>query len=286
MPADTRGRVIIVDFHLLHWKAIPSGQGIARSAIERVRNDVRTATGVDLVLDVDKLALTPGVTVVRGRFDGEKMAEKLGPYKYVPAEYSGRHYLVRTGDDALLIVDDHVLVYGDENGIKAAIDAKGGRIRSAKDERVKGRLAQMGWDEPLLATIQFNDDRPSLRAMITGATGSRAVTVGIRTARGVDVHATIEASSPNGAQELAKTLEERRAHTAESLATFAGADLAALLGNIARGAAIQVDAAHGQVDVRAHVSGDELDGIVKAATTSSTLAETYKSLRQLLAPGP
>src|SRR5579859_2878449 len=47
VPAETRG-VAIVDFHRLHLERLQGGQSSVRASIERVRNDVRGATGVDL----------------------------------------------------------------------------------------------------------------------------------------------------------------------------------------------------------------------------------------------
>ena len=61
--------------------------------------------------------------LLRGRFDEGKITDRLAEYKYAKTEYKGQRYLARTGEDALLISSDAVIVYGQETAIKAAIDS-------------------------------------------------------------------------------------------------------------------------------------------------------------------
>jgi hypothetical protein len=283
LPSGTAA-VAIVDPHQIRLKDLAADPSSLGPTIVRIRGDVLKVTGVDLAFDVDKLAVAPNLAVLRGRFDGAALATKLAEYRYVKADYSGRSYLVRAGEDAVLVVDDF-LVYGDENSLKAAIDAKDG-ASLAKDESFTSRLSRMGWNYPLLATISLADDRPSLRTLIAGATGPRAVTVGVRASSGVDVRAWVETGSATAAQDLAKTLDEQRARLAETLEPTAGAELAALLAGAAKDATVRVDPAAAQVEIRAHVRPDALDAIVRAAQNSSALGATAKALRlvQLLTP--
>src|ERR1019366_8596516 len=88
IPGDAQA-VAIVDPHQIHPKALGSDKGAARVWLERVRSDVKNAAGVDLAFDVDKLAITPSLVVMSGRFDGEKLAAKLADYKYARAEHGG-----------------------------------------------------------------------------------------------------------------------------------------------------------------------------------------------------
>ena len=104
---------------------------------------MKKAAGVDLVFDVDKVVLTPGLVVMSGRFDGDKLAARLAEYQYTKAEHGDRSYLVRAGEDAVMAVGADVLVYGDEDSIKGAIDAKAGSSL-AEDQPVIDRLAQIG----------------------------------------------------------------------------------------------------------------------------------------------
>jgi hypothetical protein len=286
IPAEAQA-VAIVDPHQIHAKSLGPEQGAARAWLERVRGDVKAASGVDLVFDVDKLALTPTLVVMAGRFDGDKLAARLAEYKYVRAEHGGRSYLVRAGEDALMAVDNDRLLYGDEASIQAAIDAKGG-ASLAKNDQFTARLARAGYKQPLVATMALGGERPSLRSMLTGSTGPRAISLGVKSASGIDVHATIDAASGPPADELAHLLDAQRAGVAESLQATTGAELGALLAKVAHDTTITADATTGQVDLRAHISSEDLDALVKSAETSAPLSEAYKALRrhQLVAPSP
>src|SRR5262245_23031089 len=248
VPADTQA-VAIVDPHQLDLKALGPEQGTARTALERIRKDIKIATDIGLVFDVDKLALTPNLVVARGRFDADKLATKLAEYHYVKTDYNGRRYLARAGEDAIAVVDDDFLLYGDEASIKGSIDAKTGASLQ-QNEKVTARLSQMGWDQPLLVTVVLSDERPSLRSMVTGATGPRGVTIGVRTTRGYDVKADVEAASPTAAAELAKLLEEKRTGAADTFGD-AGAELSPVLAEIAKGATVKSTAGSALVKVTA-----------------------------------
>jgi hypothetical protein len=283
IPADTLA-VAVIDPHQIRLKALGGEGSIPRTWLERVRGDVKKAAGVDLVYDVDKLALTEGLVVMSGRFDGDKLAEKLAEYQYAKAEHGGHTYLVRAGEDALMAVGDDLLVYGDESTIKASIDAKAG-TSLAKNQPVIDRLAQIGWNHPLIGTIQLGGDHPSLRSMITGMTGPRAVSIAVRGDRGIDVNASIEAATPSAGAELAKLLDEKRANVAD-LQAMAGPELGAQIAAVAREATIRADPVTGQVAVGAHVSSEALDAVIRAAEQSAPLADMYKTFRlvQLLSP--
>jgi hypothetical protein len=285
VPADTQA-VAIVDPHQIHPAALGSERSAARAWLDRVRGDVKNATGVDLAFDVDKLAITPTLVVMSGRFDGGKLATRLAEYKYTKADYNGRSYLVRAGEDALMAADDDRLLYGDEASIKAAIDAKAG-TSLAEDQRVIERLARAGYHQPLVATLQFSGERPSLRSMITGSTGPRAISIGVRSAQGADAQASIEAASPSAAEELARMLDEKRAGLAESLQATTGPELGKLLAKVARDTTIKTAPTSNQVDLRTHISTSDLDALVESAEKSAPLSEAYKALRlyQLLVPG-
>ena len=281
IPADTQA-VAVIDPHQIRLKALGGEGSIPRAWLERVRGDVKNAAGVDLVFDVDKVALTPALVVMSGRFDGEKLATKLGEYQYKRAEHGDRPYLVRAGEDAVMAVGDDVLVYGDEDAIKASIDAKGG-ASLAKNQPVLDRLAQIGWNHPLIGTIQLGGDHPSLRSMITGSTGPRAVSISVRGDKGIDVRASIETAT---ATELAKLLDEKRASLAD-LQAMAGPELGGQLATVAHDATVKADPVAGQVAIGVHVSSEALDAVIRAAAQSAPLIETYKTFRlmQLLAPG-
>jgi hypothetical protein len=187
-------------------------------------------------------------------------------------------------------VEDSVLVYGDEAAIKASIDAKDGikaAASLASNGEVVDRLAQIGWNQPLLGTVALGGDRPSLRSMITGSTGPRAVSFGVRGDRGVDVRAAIDAVSPSAGQEVATLVDEKRANATE-LQALVGQDLATSVASIAKDATVKADPVTGQVAIAAHVPSESLDAVLRAAARSAPLSDTYKTFRlvQLLAPAP
>jgi hypothetical protein len=287
VPADAMA-VAIFDPHQMPLKSLPPSS-VLRVAFDHTRNDVKKLVGIDLAFDVDKVAVTPNLVVMRGRFDGEAIAEKLAEYRYTKADYAGRSYVVHAGEDAVMVVGDDLLFYGDESAIKGAIDAKSG-VAVAKNDRVVARLLRMGWDEPLVGTVQLSDDRPSVRAVLTGTTGPRAVTFGLKPAKGAagafDLRVSVEAASPRAAEDLAKLLEARRAAGADALKVFTGTDLAGLLAQAAANASIHADTAAGAVDITARVSADTLDALVRAAQKSEVLLSTYRTIRlyQLFAP--
>jgi hypothetical protein len=285
VPGDTAA-VVIVDTHQIDQKALGAEGSTARTALTRTRDDVKRATGVDLVFDVDKLVITPSLVVARGRFDQKKLADKLAEHRYVLAEHKGETYLVRAGEDALAVIGGSVLLYGDEAGIKAAIDAQKDDTSLEKNEQVTDRLSRVGWNHPILATVRINDDKPSVRALLTGSTGPRAVSVGVSMLAGLDVEATVEEPSPSAGAELAKLIEEKRQNAA-ALVSGAGAEVAPILTDVAKKATVAADPTTGAVKAHLHVDPTQLDVLARNASAALPLAEAYKNMRlfQLLAPG-
>jgi hypothetical protein len=287
VPGDSSA-VAIVDPHQIELKALGPEQGTARTALERMRKDIEKATDIDIVFDVDKLALTSSLVVARGRFDGEDLAKRLAEYRYVRLEHGGRAYLARAGEDAIAVIDDDILLYGDEASIKAAIDAEKNDTSLAKNDKVKDRLSKTGWNHPLLFTMQVTDERPSIRSLITGSTGPRAITLGARTAGGLDLEVNVEAATPSAAEELAKLLEEKRVDADKAMSGVLGDELAKLLSEVVKSATIKADAPASNVRVTTHVSQETLDASLKALEKSAPLGDFYKTMRlfQLLAPAP
>lgn len=282
-PADTVG-VLIVDPHQIDPKSLGAETSAARTWLARTRADILKATGIDLLFDVDKMAITPTIVVLRGRFDAHKLSERLAEARYATADYKGQSYLVRAGEDAIAVVDGDVLLYGDEAGMKAAIDAKQDGTSLEKSEQVLERLKSVGWNHPILLTVRITDEKPSIRSILTGSTGPRAVTVGLTTLSGLDLTASIESASPAAADELKKLLEERRGSPATLTPTL-GPSSAAILVDFAKKATLTSQ--ESLVRVQMHVDPAQLDALIKATSDSPTLGEAYKTLRlyQLLVPG-
>jgi hypothetical protein len=283
VPGDAAG-VLVVDPHQIDPKSLGGEASGARQWLGRTRADIQKATGIDLFFDVDKLALTPALVVLRGRFDAHQLQERLAEARYAAADYKGQSYLVRAGEDAVAIVDGGVLLYGDEAAIKASIDARRGDTSLEKSEPTLERLRSVGWNHPILLTVRITDEKPSIRAILAGSTGPRAFTVGITTLSGLDLSAAIESVSPAAAEELKKLLDEKRG-SADALAQGVGPGAAAILADVAKKATLTTQ--ESALRIQAHVDPAQLDALIKATSGLPPLAEAYKSLRlfQLLVPG-
>jgi hypothetical protein len=261
---DSAGGIAILDPHQLDLKALGGEQGKLRQNIERIRADLKKATGIDLAFDVDKAVFSPELVVARGRFSEKHIGEKLGEYRYTRSEYKGTSYLVRQGEDALAIVDG-VLLYGPESSVKLALDTKENGRSLAKDEKTTDRLDEIGWKHALVVALRIHDDKPSLKSIVAGASGPRAVTVGLTTKGGIAVHAIVEAASPESAQDIAKLIDERRAN-ADAFVTLTGPELGAKLADVAKKATVKAEP-ESRVVVRAQIDPPSIDAIAAAAAS-------------------
>ena len=286
VPNDVVGFAVISP-HQVDLDALGAAQGAVRSAIESRIRDVKKVTGIDLASDVDKLVVSPALVVGRGRFDGAGLAARLAEYRYTKTEHKGIGYLVRQGADAIAVLGDTILLYGDEESIKRSIDAKESGASMEKDEKVTSRLDRTGWDHPLIVTVRLADDKPSLRDMLAGSNGPRAVTVGVKTQNGADIRVGIEASTPSAAEELKKTLDERRASPDSLTAMIGTGAVQQQLADLAKAATTAVEPGSSTLIVRAHASQAILEEAAQAmGKHESSIAAGYKAFKlwQLLGP--
>jgi hypothetical protein len=285
IPGDA-GALVIVDPHQLQLESLGAEGSAPRTSLQRTRDDLKKATGVDIAFDMDKLVLSDSLAVARGRFDFKRLRERLGEHRYTVAEHEGVAYLVRAGEDAIAVIDDSILLYGDEAGLKAGITAHEKGTSLEKNEQVVARLKQIGWNHALVVTARITDDRPSVRQILAGGGGPRAVSVAVSTPAGLDIDANVESATPGAADELAKLLEERR-KAGMDVAPFVGAEAAQILADVAKKATITADQATGNVKIHVHLEPAQLDALTKQAKASEPLREMYKTVRlvQLLVPG-
>lgn len=286
VPGNAPG-VVIVDPHQIALEELGAEGGAVRQHIERTRDDIKKATGIDLAFDVDKLVVTPSLVVARGRFNEKKLAERLTEHSYVQVEYKNVKYLLRAGEDAIAVLDGSILLYGGEADLRAAVDAESAGTSLASRDEVMARLAGVGWDHPLLGITLPADSKPSLRAILTGSTGPRAVTVGVSMKGGLSATAAVDAASAESAEELRKLLEEKRANL-DVLKGIAGPEAGDALAEIARRAKLTVEPGSSRLTVQVDVRPAELDVLAKATDkAASSLGAIYKNVRllQLLAPG-
>jgi hypothetical protein len=282
VPSEAGG-ALILDPHQLDVKALGNDASAARQWLTRTRTELKKATDIDVLFDVDKLVLSPTLAVARGRFDAKRLAGKLGEARYKAAEHKGHAYLV-SNDDAVAVIDDAILLYGDEAGIRAGLDAKDAKTSLGHSDQVTSRLGSVGWNHPILFTVQLADERPSIRAILAGSTGPRALTVGVSTRAGLDVDATIELASAAAAEELLKLLEEKR-KDAQALDPIVGHEVAAVLVDVIKKGTLGRD--EGFLKIHLHLEPAQLDALIKAADKAAPLGDLYKNLRliQLLVPG-
>ncbi|WP_437873170.1 hypothetical protein [Sorangium sp. So ce363] len=280
--------VVIVDPHQIDLQALGAEGSAVRLHIERTRDDIKKATGIDLGFDVDKLVVAPSLVVARGRFNEQKLAERLATHSYVQAEYKSVKYLLRAGEDAIAVRDGSILLYGAEPEIRASIDAEEAGTSLASRDEATSRLAHIGWDRPLLGVALLSESKPSLRAILTGSTGPRAVTVGVSTKGGLSATVAIDAASADAAEELRKLLEEKRANV-DALKALVGPEPGAALAEIAKRATLAVEPGAGRLTVQVEVRPEEIELLAKAGhAAAGSLGDMYKNVRllQLLAPGP
>jgi hypothetical protein len=287
VPGTSAG-VVIIDPHQLELASLGDEQSSARAALEQKRKEIKTATDIDIAFDVDKLLIAPEIAVARGRFSQDKLEERLIANGYVVSEHKGIRYLFRKDEDAVA-VRGSILLYGDEAELKAAIDAEDADTSLAQNEDIKRRLSQMGWDHAVLATARTDNERPSLRAIITGASGPRAFTAAAVTkGGGLTLKVNIETASAAAVDELAKLLEEKRGNI-ETLKGVLGPDLTPLLADIAKATTITPAPATSAVKLEVALDAPTLDRLIKgvSAVLPASGSELYKNLRlyQLLVPG-
>lgn len=287
VPGNALG-VVIVDPHQVVLKELGvEGEGV-RQHIERTRDDIKKATGIDLAFDVDKLVIAPSLVVARGRFDAQKLAKRLTEHSYVQAEYKDVKYLLRAGEDAIAVLDGSILLYGGEADIRAAVDAESAGTSLASRDEVTSRLADVGWNHPLLGITLLADSKPSLRAILTGSTGPRAVTVGVSMKGGLAATAAVDAASAESAEELRKLLDEKRTNL-DVLKGIVGAEAGDTLAEVARRAKLAVEPGSNRLTVQVDLRPAEIAVLAKASDkAASSIGAMYKNVRllQLLAPGP
>lgn len=287
VPATTAG-VLIIDPHQVDLAALGAEGGAARAYLTRTREEIKKAAGIDLAFDVDKLVIAPGLVVARGRFSHRRLADQLREHGYAEAEHKGAKLLVRPREDALAVIGGDILLYGDEAALRAAIDTEEAGTSLAEQDPVTDRLDAVGWAHPVLATVQISDQKPSIKEILAGSTGPRAVTLGLSMKGGLQLAVAIESASPTAAEELRKLLEEKKG-SADALRDLAGPELGPVLAEVAKRAKITAQPDSSQLSIRADLSPEELDRVVKVVDEATApLAEIYKDVRlfQLLVPLP
>lgn len=284
LPLDERAFLLVSPHHLEPRALDPEGRPF--QPLERLRADVRQVAGIDLALDVDRLALSTGAAVARGRFDRPSLSTRLARAGYQEGDHRGVARWVKAGEDAVAL-DGDTLLYGDESSVKAAIDAHLDEGRSlATRPDIVARLDHIGWSHALVAYIDGNQTT-SLRAALLGSTGPRGLCVAADTTKaGVDLHALVEASSPEATEELLSLLQGKR-HDLEKLVAGLGGESGPILEKAVAAATLRKGGEPAFVEAHARVTSTDVAKLTREASgATEKLRSVYHTLRlmQLLTP--
>ncbi|HEU4407588.1 MAG TPA: hypothetical protein VFS43_20145 [Polyangiaceae bacterium] len=284
LPLDERAFLLVSPHHLEPRAFDPQGRPPA--PLERLRADVRQVAGVDLALDVDRLALSPGLAVARGRFDRSGLGQRLARAGYRQDEYRGVPRWVKADEDAVAL-DDGTLLYGGEGALKAALDAhldEGRSLASRPD--IVARLDRAGWSHAFVAYVD-GSQTTSLRAALLGSTGPRGLVAALDTTQaGVELHGLVEAPSPEATDELFSLLESKRRGLERAAAGLGGAS-GPLLEKAVAAAVLRKGGEPASVEAHARLGAAEVATLLREASgATERLREAYQALRlvQLLSP--
>lgn len=287
VPGETSA-VAVIDPHQIKLASLGAEDGTLRKALDARRTEIEDATGIDLAFDVDKIVLSSSVIIARGRFDAMELTEKLTKRGYKVGEHKTVRLLERADEDAIAVIDDSLVLYGSAAAVRAAIDAEEADTGLEENEAVLDRLNTIGWDHAFLGTVRIEDQGPSLRAIVTGATGPRAISLGIGSNKGgVAVDVAIEAASAETAEETKKLIDEKRAD-ADGLRLLAGDKLGGLVSQTIKDATVTVVAGEPTVRIGLTITAETIDALSAAVKDAGPqVTDLYKSLRffQLLMPG-
>ncbi|HEU4538410.1 MAG TPA: hypothetical protein VFS00_30025, partial [Polyangiaceae bacterium] len=284
LPAD-QSAFLLVGTHHLEPKAFDP-EGKPPAPLERLRADVLRVAGVDLALDVDRLALCPGLAVARGRFDRADLAEHLLRAGYRADEYRDAPRWVKPGEDAVAL-DGSTLLYGDEASLRAAVDARRdeGRSLAARPDLL-ARLDRAGWSHALVAYLD-GAQTTSVRSALLGSTGPRGTVAAFDTTKsGVELHGLVEAASPAATDELLALLEGQRRNL-QSMAAGLGPQAGPVLEKAVASATLRKGDDPAFLEAHVRLSAEEVAVLAREASgATDRLRAAYRALRlmQLLAP--
>jgi hypothetical protein len=276
---------LLVSPHHLEPKAFDA-EGRPPAPLARLRADVQHVAGIDLALDVDRLALCPSLAVARGRFDRSDLAERLVRAGYRADEYNGVPAWVKAGEDALAL-DGSTLLYGDESSVHAAIDAHRDESRSlaARPDLIT-RLDRAGWSHALVAYLD-GSQTTSLRSALLGSTGPRGTVAAFDTTKsGIELHGLVEAASPEATDELLALLEGQRRNL-KTMAANVGRQAGPVLEKAVAATVLRKGGDPAILEAHARLSVEEVAVLTReAAGATAQLRGAYQALRlmQLLAP--
>ncbi|ATB42456.1 hypothetical protein CYFUS_007934 [Cystobacter fuscus] len=200
---DTRELMLVqateLDFRL---------SGESREKFEREVKDFQTKTGIDTRRDVDAIATTLGLGVVRGYFDWSRLSVYLQSEGYTLTELGGVPAAMKP-QAADLVLDGRYLLIGPRGELERALSRKQRDQGLDNDSPLVRALDEIGWKHALVGGMVSGS--PVLA--LTGAVGPQVqslLTTIDPTPEGIELRGTADAGSKLKADVLRATLEVMR----------------------------------------------------------------------------
>src|SRR5690349_4194246 len=200
---DTRELMLVqateLDFRL---------SGESREKFEREVKDFQTKTGINTRRDVDAVATTLGLGVVRGYFDWKRLSVWLQSEGYTLTELGGVPAAVKP-QSADVALDGRYLLIGPRGELERALSRKRRDQGLGNDSPLVRALDEIGWKHALVGGMVSGS--PVLA--LTGAMGPQVqslLTTIDPTPEGIELRGTADAGSKLKAEVLRATLEVMR----------------------------------------------------------------------------
>lgn len=146
---------------------------------EQTRGEIRHKSGVDLMFDVDTVAISESVVVARGRYRWGELREKLGAEGYELNEDGDTPILVKKQTGEALAMVRPYLVLGKIKEVQAALATQKGGDGLQRDLRMTGLLDDAGWRSAVFGAWRHTSERRGLVGNLMAAEGVRTVHAGI-----------------------------------------------------------------------------------------------------------
>ena len=219
---DAKG-VALAQVPLVHWDLDlpPEADDIAR--------DLEDVTGIRLRLDVDTVVFDTDLKVARGRFDWEKISERLTAHGYTVTNERGIPLAVKGKSGDTLAYADPYVIHGHFESVKDALDRFRGDSGLNDESRLAQDLARVGWRHTLAIAVVLEDEAKSIGEVLSGQGRIRGLGGALDAQKaGFPIRALVRAGSRANAKALAESATGLRDQWVEALRKDTDADLLAL----------------------------------------------------------
>jgi hypothetical protein len=144
---------------------------------EEARGEVRHKSGVDLMYDVDTVAVTEKLVVARGRYSWGELREKLGAEGFELSEDGDTPILHKKASGEGVALVRPYLVMGRLKEVQAALASKKGGDGLERDMRMTGLLEDGGWRNAVVAAWRSASERKGMVSALLEMEGLRTLHV-------------------------------------------------------------------------------------------------------------